>query len=274
MGRTPEALFIVSLALASWPTPRRGLHVEAGAPPRPMGERVLLLHVGKAGGGTVRRFLSANRIRFKEIHLRQPRGDHIRAYNRILVTLRDPTERVISAYKWEHPDGPGRTPDFPGLKRIYECFPNATSYAEAFLPSSSVSMDCAGVAWRSIGVNVSYQSEALFCSHTCRGHAYYTEQWFDEICAKRPYALRTEQMASDLNGLGPWLGVHLRSREVLHEKDSNRRNGETVTNPAALSALRAALAHEYYVHAQLLRCSANGEAQPADNTISAGFPGS
>lgn len=226
-------------------------------------DRVLFLHVGKAGGSSVRSFLTDNKIWFKEIHVQQPTPEQVYSYKRILVTVRDPTARVLSAYKWKHPHGGGLKPTYAAERELYTCFPNLNSYAEAFLPTTKVSPKCANLAMYSVVQNITYPLRGLSCSHTCRGYAFYAGPWLEEICRKRPYVVQTEHMAGDLRGIGRWLGVAVRTRVVPHRKGTYRRQYDNVTNPRALMALRGNLGQEYDVYHRLLRCAINAGAGPS-----------
>ena len=56
-----------------------------------------LVHVGKCGGGTVRRALQAANFHFGHFHMRRPIA---RAEARYVILVRDPVARFVSAFNW------------------------------------------------------------------------------------------------------------------------------------------------------------------------------
>lgn len=70
------------------------------------------VHIGKCGGSTVRRFLKKNKYKFNTIHTKKLfnyNGDIVKINEvkfskdyKYLITLRNPIERFISAYKWRY----------------------------------------------------------------------------------------------------------------------------------------------------------------------------
>lgn len=68
------------------------------------------IHIGKCGGSTVRTYLKKNKFKFNKIHTKKFKsynGDNIKINEvkfskdyKYLITIRNPIERFISAFKW------------------------------------------------------------------------------------------------------------------------------------------------------------------------------
>jgi hypothetical protein len=64
---------------------------------------MFFVHVGKTGGSTVSIFLKKNNISFSGIHVHSVIPGHLYRFDKILIPVRDPMSRIISAYKYRHP---------------------------------------------------------------------------------------------------------------------------------------------------------------------------
>jgi len=62
--------------------------------------RVLLIHIGKAGGATVNRMLSDANVTWNQVHVHPVPRIAIASHARIVACVRDPVDRLISAYKF------------------------------------------------------------------------------------------------------------------------------------------------------------------------------
>jgi hypothetical protein len=74
--------------------------------------RIVLIHVGKAGGDSVNALLRAHCARSRcdlptQVHLRRATPADVANASAVVVTLRDPVERAVSAFNWRHPRGGG-----------------------------------------------------------------------------------------------------------------------------------------------------------------------
>ena len=73
------------------------------------GSQLLFVHVGKAGGTSVAKYLSEAAVPFDEVHVHSTSLDVFRNHSTILVSLRDPARRVESAIH-EFLEPPADTP--------------------------------------------------------------------------------------------------------------------------------------------------------------------
>ena len=64
---------------------------------------VLFVHVGKTCGGTIAAELRKNRVAYHEVHLDKVDGEKLAKYKRVIVSARDPVDRVVSAFNWRSP---------------------------------------------------------------------------------------------------------------------------------------------------------------------------
>jgi len=100
---------------------------------------VIAVHVGKTCGGSVINYMR-NRMPVSEIHLRPVLPDDLKTAPLVVVVVRDPVDRVISAFNWDSPWG-GRPKQaknrLPSSKArsayvdIYDCFATAGKFADA-----------------------------------------------------------------------------------------------------------------------------------------------
>ena len=97
--------FLVPLALAQVGLPLGflaplALGLAAAATTNP----VLFVHVGKTCGGSAVAYLR-RAVNVTEVHLRPVKREEIERASHIIVSVRDPTERVVSAFEWHRPGG-------------------------------------------------------------------------------------------------------------------------------------------------------------------------
>ena len=65
---------------------------------------VLFVHVGKTCGGSAVGYLR-RAVNVTEVHLRPVKREEVERASHIIVSVRDPTERVVSAFEWHRPGG-------------------------------------------------------------------------------------------------------------------------------------------------------------------------
>ena len=65
---------------------------------------VLFVHVGKTCGGSAVAYLR-RAVNVTEVHLRPVRREEVERASHVIVSVRDPTERVVSAFDWHRPGG-------------------------------------------------------------------------------------------------------------------------------------------------------------------------
>jgi len=94
---------------------------------------MVVIHVGKTGGSTTSESLKGAGIKFKQLHTGRSitmrskirNGD----FGLIVINIRDPISRTISAYNWKHPRNCKTNPmctwrDNKYETQFYDCFPN------------------------------------------------------------------------------------------------------------------------------------------------------
>ena len=100
---------------------------------------VLFVHVGKTCGGTIAAELRKNRVPYHEVHLDKVDGETLAKYKRVIVSARDPVDRVVSAFNWRSPhacrkrNGGCTQPfeKFDGERGFYNCFPDVQHFVDA-----------------------------------------------------------------------------------------------------------------------------------------------
>ncbi|CAM9254330.1 unnamed protein product, partial [Ectocarpus fasciculatus] len=92
---------------------------------------LLVIHVGKTGGSSLLRLLRAAGVPHSDVHLFSVQEDIIRSYESIVITVRDPLERTVSAFNWDNPwAASGRAHRKKNFSNFYYHFPNINAYAE------------------------------------------------------------------------------------------------------------------------------------------------
>ena len=65
---------------------------------------VLFVHVGKTCGGSAVAYLR-RAVNVTEVHLRPVKREEVEGASHVVVSVRDPAERVVSAFEWHRPGG-------------------------------------------------------------------------------------------------------------------------------------------------------------------------
>lgn len=99
------------------------------------GSGILLVHVGKAAGGTVAKLLQNANKPFSHLHVHTLDRQMIEEYVVIILCLRDPLQRTVSAFNWRDPHQRKIAKSWTtcGTRkhdRFYKCFKNIDDYAE------------------------------------------------------------------------------------------------------------------------------------------------
>jgi hypothetical protein len=106
----------------------------------PEGPKTLLIHVGKTGGESVSSVLRALAVPYSQIHVFPVESVMLKYYDTIIITLRDPIERFVSAFNFQHPSifkkkshktNMGQA-SIDKFKRFYDCFPNISVAAKQY----------------------------------------------------------------------------------------------------------------------------------------------
>ena len=107
---------------------------------------MLLVHVGKTAGGSIRKELEASGAqwhsirqgdehfdrKFEEIHMRRVEPMFVHGSSNIVISVRNPVDRFVSAYNWRHPQngcgGPpyscSKSAKYDEEQHFYRCFPS------------------------------------------------------------------------------------------------------------------------------------------------------
>lgn len=98
----------------------------------------LLIHVGKTGGGSLRTLLINNGINFEQVHFHAVDAGMIRSHKNIIIAVRDPAERLVSAFNWHNPRCRPIKPiwqnlGFGDFDNFYGCFGNPNEFASAVI---------------------------------------------------------------------------------------------------------------------------------------------
>lgn len=87
---------------------------------------VMLIHVGKTGGSSVSWSIRSNGIKLNEIHVHPVLPGMIERHKLVIITVRDPSDRYVSAFNYNHPLGA-----HPAESPIYDCYPNISAASTA-----------------------------------------------------------------------------------------------------------------------------------------------
>ena len=108
---------------------------------------VLFVHVGKTCGGTIADELRLNHVPYDEVHLRKLDTEKLAQYKHIIVSARDPVDRVVSAFNWRSPHAcrqrkgqctpPRSIEKFDGERGFYNCFPDVQHFVDAVTERST-----------------------------------------------------------------------------------------------------------------------------------------
>ena len=107
--------------------------------------KILYIHVGKTGGTTVATALNSAKMPYFAVHVYSAERYLFAMFNTVVVSLRDPVERAISAYYWNSPltsQLSAASRSGPRWHEFYSCCPSINDYSAAL----SSSEKCGAVA--------------------------------------------------------------------------------------------------------------------------------
>ena len=252
-------------------------------------KRVLLfVHVGKTGGTTVEDFLVANNIKHVAIHTK-PLSSKIcklkhvfgekkcerfedrwkTLTDKVVVSVRDPIKRVISAFNWRHTNGGGvkdksfSRKHYPDAYRfdinLYECFASINDFAEALFPPDggirNATGRCEHLAHKALELN-----NTFYGPHLSQGYRFYMgEDVLDYMKAdnRSIYLIHQESMQEDLLGIGEFLNVRLRSPKISQRRSAYKRKNDKYISEWGMKNLRKVLQPEYEFLRHLEEASVN-----------------
>ena len=238
---------------------------------------VLFVHVGKTCGGSAVAYLR-RAVNVTEVHLRPVKREEVERASHIIVSVRDPTERVVSAFEWHRPGGDRTYGRCFHRKRdverygnscaddeLYKCAATADAFAD-LVASRNTTDRCARVAkaflapdagarllgelgWKSTIRSAS--RVAVSCaplahhtgaaSHINRGFAFYLgEDTLDRLKGRRVWVVEASACERDARAFLAGLSLHQgRTFPTAH------RQGPHALSYRRRAAIMDALAHEY-----------------------------
>ena len=176
---------------------------------------VLFVHVGKTCGGTIAAELRKNRVNYHEVHLDKVDRETLAQYSRVIVSARDPVDRVVSAFNWRSPHAcrerkgectPPRAVDkYDGERGLYNCFADVQHFVDAVTGGSKVTtLTCHMLAHSFFyGVGVG----AGGGSHIGKGLSWYVGPVLHDLLRRESdlWVVRAEACEHDLEGAIRWL---------------------------------------------------------------------
>ena len=96
-------------------------------------QMVLFIHIGKAAGSSIKIELRTNFHNLKEVHMTPAIQKNVNEADVIVISGRDPIDRLISAYNWRHPRNCNKNNmcndvTDPIEKQFYQCFPTLSDF--------------------------------------------------------------------------------------------------------------------------------------------------
>jgi len=100
---------------------------------------LIFVHVGKCGGTSISAGLRRAHIKFSTFHINPLYEQNIsdNKGNSVVITVRDPLERVMSAFDWRNPSNGIDGLEVPVFRmrdreiQFYDCFPNMSQFVRA-----------------------------------------------------------------------------------------------------------------------------------------------
>jgi len=249
---------------------------------------VLFVHVGKSCGTTVGASLARNKASIKaayngytplvQVHVHPVRPDVIAAAENVLVAVRDPVDRLVSAYNtvacgfgfgFDKVDAAvcsrNAIPDkhdtsingsqftIDGwftltnqVKSLMRCYPNVTAFADGLDDDS----ECGRVAREAIGVNMAAVEAAT--AHIGKGVCFYLGGLLKSLEGKRVHLVNTESCDADVADIPKWLGLESFERVESRHTGGFPHHDDQPSNEGR-GRLRRHLAHEYWLQEELAR---------------------
>ena len=218
---------------------------------------VLFVHVGKTCGGSAVAYLR-RAVNVTEVHLRPVKREEVERASHIIVSVRDPTERVVSAFEWHRPGGDRTYGRCFHRKRdverygnscaddeLYKCAATADAFAD-LVASRNATDRCARVAKAFLAPDAGARllGEPLHfarLSHINRGFTFYLrEQALDRLKGKRVWVVEASACERDARAFLAGLSLHQdRTFPAAH------RPGPHALSYRRRAAIMDALAHEY-----------------------------
>ena len=219
--------------------------------------QVLFVHVGKTCGGSAVAYLR-RAVNVTEVHLRPVKREEVERASHIIVSVRDPAERVVSAFEWHRPGGDRTIGRCYHRKKdverygnscaddeLYKCAATADAFADLVASRNSTDR-CARVAKAFLAPDAGARllGEPLHfarLSHIHRGFAFYLgEDSLDRLEGKRVWVVEASACERDARAFLAGLSLDQgRTFPTAH------RQGPHALSYRRRAAIMDALAHEY-----------------------------
>ena len=219
---------------------------------------VLFIHVGKAGGSSIAGILGATHVHYDQIHVHPVPLLALHSHPYIVITVRDPVARLISAYNW------GISLRQPWAMKLSACY-DVDQFAMAFAyhrinPSfRSARTPCDTLsdkidAWTSTEAGASFfdfghiRMDGCFYLGGCIGDS--------ALLSKRMFVVRTEMISADAHAMLNWLNAS-ELQAPPHKNENLAARNATQLRPFAQHALEVALVDEYQLVNRIMQMSIN-----------------
>jgi len=160
--------------------------------------RILLAHTGKTGGSSIRHTFYANHIHHDEIHVHPVPRAMILSHPRVVLCMRDPVSRFLSAWEWARHTNrsadiaayearehelvlrPGTQGAALGPLDLFKCFESAVAFARGLGRSD----ECGRLAQ---SVLQPAPPGGVHLTHLTRGYCYYFGGVLDILRERRQH---------------------------------------------------------------------------------------
>ena len=230
---------------------------------------VLFVHVGKTCGGSAVGYLR-RAVNVTEVHLRPVKREEVERASHIIVSVRDPTERVVSAFEWHRPGGDRTYGRCFHRKRdverygnscaddeLYKCAATADAFADLVASRNSTDR-CARVAKAFLAPDAGARllGEPLHfarLSHINRGFAFYLGgDTLDRLKGRRVWVVEASACERDARAFLAGLSLHQGPTFP-----TSHRQGPHALSYRRRAAIMDALAHEYRTLQSLVKRAEN-----------------
>jgi hypothetical protein len=224
------------------------------------GKFITVVHVGKTAGGTVIAMLSkalktSDKHRIREIHLRPLEQSDLALSDTIVVGIRDPVERLLSAFYFHLNGELGQFPSnwqqrlysqaqISEMTAFYECFHSFEEFAMGLLDKSA----CGAMARKGVG-------------HLEWGLCYYMGGLQDELKTRKILLVDASSLIPDVNYILGTLNVTAVSDDNVPRVHAHPH--PTELSDRALMILRGhlELTGEYSFHRKLYEWALNKDVE-------------
>ena len=268
---------------------------------QPSGGGVVMVHVGKTGGGSLAQYFLSPRFRsctadfcwcttpeelaargaasstarapaFCQIHLRPVRRADVDR-KRLLITVRDPVDRAVSAFEFRHPTRGESAVRFPRSDfelRLYKCYDSVRAWVGGLDDATGECGDVARAAIDPLAVERGGTDRVAHgrSSQLDKGLVYYFDAAVRSLLPTLEYTLvRQEQLEDDARRALRWLGWPAPTARFPQAHAAYRARGATDLTAAERRVLAQHLGKEY----ELLRAlEANEIGRRAGNATASG----